>query len=248
MRTERLVVAFQCKALGESDTRSFEGYGSVFGVLDSYADVVAPGAFKRSLREHKAAKRMPALLWQHDPSAPIGVYEDMHEDEHGLAVRGRLSDTQLGREAYTLLKDGALSGLSIGFVTRKSTVDEESGVRTLTDVQLWETSLVTFPANDAARITSVKGAELHAITDAVIALLGGGLTERDAERTLRDAGFSRDQAKHIIAKGYRDGRREAMPSTEACDELLALISQRAALATGVRGHGNHGRQEGARRE
>lgn len=211
MNTERFVVPFEVKALGEGDSRTFEGYGSVFGVLDSYADIVAPGAFKRSLREAKAAGRMPALLWQHDADKPIGVYESMSEDATGLFVKGRLSDTQLGRDAYTLLKDGALSGLSIGFVTRKSKVDNESGVRTLTDIQLWETSLVTFPANDAARITGVK-------TDGALP------TEREFERWLRrEAGFTEAEAKTIIAKGYRQVRREAMPSEDAYGELLASI-------------------------
>jgi len=217
VNADRLVVPFAVKSLGEGDARTFEGYGSVFGVLDSYADVVAPGAFKRSLKEHKAAGRMPALLWQHDPSAPIGVYDEMREDDHGLYVKGRLSDTQLGREAYTLLKDGALSGLSIGFNTRKSKIDNETGIRTLTDVQLWETSLVTFPANEAARITGVK-------TDGVLP------TEREFERWLRrEGGFTEAEAKAIIAKGYRQVRREAMPSEEVCGELVALIKRRASL-------------------
>ena len=225
MRSDRVVVPFEVKSLSDGDSRAFEGYGSVFGVLDSYSDIVAPGAFKRSLKDAKSAKRLPALLWQHDPSAPIGVYEDMREDDTGLYVKGRLSDTQLGREAYTLLKDGALSGLSIGFTTRKSKLDNETGVRTLTDVQLWETSLVTFPANDAARVIGVKhGGELP--------------TEREFERWLRrEAGFTEAEAKTIIAKGYRQVRREAMPSEEACDrELIELIHQFGAIA-GDQTHG-----------
>lgn len=218
---ERLIVPFEMKAIGDGDARTFEGYGSVFGVLDSYADIVAPGAFKRSLKEAKSAGRMPALLWQHDPSSPIGVYEAMHEDATGLYVKGRLSDTQLGREAYTLLKDGALSGLSIGFTTRKSKVDNESGVRTLTDVQLWETSLVTFPANDAARITGVKAAD------------GALPTEREFERWLRrEAGFTEAEAKTIIAKGFRQVQREAAQSNELSD-LLESVRRFGAIATGA---------------
>lgn len=218
---ERLVVPFDMKAIGDGETRTFEGYGSVFGVLDSYADIVAPGAFKRSLKEAKAAGRMPALLWQHDPSSPIGVYESMGEDATGLYVKGRLSDTQLGREAYTLLKDGALSGLSIGFTTRKSKVDNESGVRTLTDVQLWETSLVTFPANDAARVTGVKAAD------------GALPTEREFERWLRrEAGFTEAEAKTIIAKGFRQVQREAAQSNELSD-LLESVRRFGAIATGA---------------
>lgn len=218
---ERLVVPFDMKAIGDGETRTFEGYGSVFGVLDSYADVVAPGAFKRSLKEAKSAGRMPALLWQHDPSSPIGVYESMGEDATGLYVKGRLSDTQLGREAYTLLKDGALSGLSIGFTTRKSKVDNESGVRTLTDVQLWETSLVTFPANDATRVTGVKAAD------------GALPTEREFERWLRrEAGFTEAEAKTIIAKGFRQVQREAAQSNELSD-LLESVRRFGAIATGA---------------
>lgn len=234
MKAERLIVPFEIKALADDGSRSFEGYGSVFNVVDSYADVVAPGAFKRTLREAKAAGRLPALLWQHDASKPVGVYESMHEDETGLYVKGRLSDTQLGRDAYTLLKDGALSGLSIGFVTRKSKVDNESGIRTLTDVQLWETSLVTFPANDAARITGVKADD------------GALPTEREFERWLRrEAGFTEAEAKTIIAKGYRQVRREAMPSEEACGDLLESIRRFGALATGDQRHGTSGSQSGA---
>jgi HK97 family phage prohead protease len=233
---DRLVVPFEVKALGDDVSRTFEGYGSVFGVLDSYADVVAAGAFKRSLREHKAAGRMPALLWQHDPSSPIGVYEHMSEDETGLFVKGRLSDTQMGREGYTLLKDGALSGLSIGFSVYPNDgakVDEKTGVRTLKNIKLWETSLVTFPANDAARVTGVK-------MDGVLP------TEREFERWLRrEAGFTETEAKLIISKGYRQVRREAMPSEEACGDLLDAIRRFGAIATGEQRHGTAGSQSGA---
>jgi HK97 family phage prohead protease len=227
MKLERRVVAFDVKDIGESDG-TFEGYGSVFGVLDSYADIVAAGAFKRTLREAKAAKRMPALLWQHDPSAPIGVYTDMREDDTGLYVKGQLLDTSLGSDAYKLLKAGALSGLSIGFQTVKSSMDEESGIRTLTEIKLWEVSLVTFPANGAARVTGVK--------------TNGGLpTEREFERFLRrEAGFTEAEAKAIVAKGYRQVRREAMSSEEACGDLLESIRRFGALATGDQSHGTAG--------
>lgn len=234
MNLTRVIAPFVDVKMTHAASRAFEGYGSVFGVLDSYADVVQKGAFARSLREFRTKGRMPALLWQHDSAKPIGVYESMVEDDNGLFVKGRLSDTQLGREAYALLQDGALSGLSIGFLTKKSEFDDETGIRTLTDVDLWETSLVTFPANDAARVTDVKGAALAPVADAIVAILTGDLTVREAERTLREAGFTREQAKHVISKGYRDGRREAMPSRDACGELLALVNQRVALSTGDR--------------
>jgi len=220
---ERLVVPFEMKAIGDGDARTFEGYGSVFGVVDSYGDIVASGAFKRSLREAKSAGRLPALLWQHDTAAPIGVYESMTEDATGLYVQGRLSDTQLGREAYTLLKDGALSGLSIGFSVfpNGAKVDEKTGIRTLTAIRLWETSLVTFPANDPARVTGVKTA------DGVLP------TEREFERWLRrEAGFTEAEAKTIIAKGFRQVQREAA-SADDIRGLLESVRRFGAIATGA---------------
>ena len=112
-----LDVPFEVKAV--SDDGLFSGYGSVFGVLDSYKEVVAPGAFAESLQG-----RMPALLWQHRAGEPIGVYTAVREDAVGLYVEGKLAlKTARGAEAYELLKMRALSGLSIGFVTREDSYD-----------------------------------------------------------------------------------------------------------------------------
>jgi len=227
---EALYVPFELKAAGDA-AMTFEGYGSVFDTVDSYGDTIAKGAFKATLREWKAAKKLPKLLLQHggggffggnaDDMVPIGKWEEMREDEHGLFMRGRLFDVDTDRvkATYAAMREGELDGLSIGFRTRKSKTDEETGIRTLTDVQLFEVSLVTFPANDPARVTEVRSDELP--------------TEREFERWLRrEAGFTEAQAKAIIAKGYRQVRREAMPSDETCGELLALIHRRAAIFTG----------------
>lgn len=210
------VVPFAVKSIGDTPG-VFEGYGSVFGVIDSYRDVVAPGAFTRTLRED----RKPALLWQHDASCPIGVWLELKEDETGLYVKGQLAETDDGTDAYKLLKMGALSGLSIGFSTVASSTDETTGVRTLLDVKLWEVSLVTFPANDPARVSAVKA-------DGTLP------TEREFERWLqREAGFSNSQAQTIIAKGYRQALRGGSAAIDdvSGESLLALIAQRGALAT-----------------
>lgn len=139
-------------APGGSPAGEITGYGSVFGVEDSYGDVIAPGAFSATLAEHRRAGAMPAMLWSHDPADPIGVWEEMHEDSHGLYCRGRLLlETNRGYEAWHLLKAGALTGLSIGF----RTVEAEklaTGGRKVTELDLWEVSPVVFPANPAARI------------------------------------------------------------------------------------------------
>jgi len=135
----------------------FAGYASVFGELDRQNEIVAAGAFSRTLAKWRGQGRQPALLWMHDPTQPIGVWQNIREDENGLFVEGRLAlRTQKGAEAYELLKLGALTGLSIGYRVTTSRIDPKRKARVLTAVDLFEISLVTFPANEAARISEVK--------------------------------------------------------------------------------------------
>lgn len=208
---------FEVRATGEDGT--VEGYGSVFGVKDSYDDVIASGAFMKSLSEHKAAGTMPAMLWQHHPSEPIGVWSEMVEDSKGLKIKGRLAlDTVRGKEAHALLKMGALNGLSIGFVSKAWAYDKETDIRTLTEVDLWEVSLVTFPANGKSRITNVKAVDVV-----------GMKTIRQAEKALRDAGFTDDAAKAFVAEVKRialDERdaHEAVSAMKAADRLLKSLT------------------------
>ncbi len=207
--------ALQIKATGDDGT--VEGYGSVFGERDSYDDVIAPGAFKGSLAAHKAIGTMPAMLWQHDGAKPIGIWTEMVEDSKGLRIKGQLAlGTVLGKEAHALLKLGALNGLSIGFVSKQWTYDRDTDVRTLTELDLWEVSLVTFPANGKARVTNVKAADDMAVP-------------KDAERLLRDAGFSKSDATAFVSRVMRMGeaRRESADSTaaaiQAADRLLLAL-------------------------
>ncbi len=142
--------------LHETDNKigHFEGYASVFNVVDRGNDLILPGAFKRSLVDRGAAG--VKFLWQHDPKEPVGILDEIYEDARGLYVRGRLIlDVGRAREAYKLLGVGALDGLSIGFHTLKSN-QRTDGVRILTQVDLWEISLVTFPMNEQARISAFK--------------------------------------------------------------------------------------------
>lgn len=208
--------ALQIKAAGDDGT--VEGYGSVFGVRDNYDDVIAKGAFIQSLKDHKAAGTMPAMLWQHDADKPIGVWTEMVEDEKGLRIKGQLAmETVKGKEAHALLKMGALNGLSIGFMSKEWAYDRDTEVRTLTAIDLWEVSLVTFPANEKARVTNVKSAdELQA--------------PKDAEKVLRDAGFSKSDATAFVSRVMRMGevRRDSVDSTVAAmksaDRLLRSLT------------------------
>lgn len=198
----------------EANPRSFTGYGSVFDTVDSYGDTIVKGAFKPSLKEWKAKGKLPKLLLQHggggwfsqnaDDLVPIGKWDEMREDDHGLFVRGHLFDVETDRTkaVHIAMKEGELDGLSIGFKTRKWKYDEETEVRTLTEIELWECSIVTFPANDPARIESVRSA-------------GEPLpTERDFEAFLRDAGFSKRQAQAIVVDGFEHFLREGGFSAE----------------------------------
>ena len=209
--------ALQIKAAGEDG--AVEGYGSVFGVRDNYDDVISKGAFVQSLKDHKAAGTMPAMLWQHSADHPIGIWTEMVEDDKGLRIKGQLAmETVKGKEAHALLKLGAINGLSIGFMSKQWVYDRDTEVRTLTEIDLWEVSLVTFPANEKARITNVK-----ASPDEVT-------TPKDAERALREAGFSKADATALVARVMRMGeeRRESAQSTaqamKAAHRLLSSLN------------------------
>lgn len=194
---------------------NIDGYGSVFGVTDSYGDIVAAGAFNASLASHRAAGTMPAMLWQHDASEPIGVWKSMTEDEKGLLVQGSLVlETEKGRAAQALIKAGAINGLSIGFMAKQWAYDRATDIRTLTEIDLWEVSLVTFPANVAARVTGIKAA------------LDDVESPKDAERVLREAGFSRAEATAFVSHTMRlrAEQRDAAP-----DAHRAIVAAQLAM-------------------
>lgn len=181
----------QIKATDDKAPGAFSGYGSVFGNVDSYGEIVAPGAFVRSLAEKAAAGRKIPILYQHDRSEPLGVFDVCEEDPHGLRVEGTLliDDVPRARSSFANMRVGALTGLSIGYYVRAYEVRDDQLV--LTDLDLQEISVVTFPANDAARIDAVKAT-----------IARGEIPSRSQfERFLRDAGFSRTQAAVIVNRG-----------------------------------------------
>jgi hypothetical protein len=134
-----------------------EGYASLFGAIDQARDKVMRGAFADTLRT-RGINRIP-MLFQHDPAEPVGVWLDLHEDARGLYARGRLiPEVTRGRELLSLLRAGAIDGLSIGFRTVRGRIDPKTRVRSLMAVDLWEISIVTFPLLAGARVHSVKQA------------------------------------------------------------------------------------------
>jgi uncharacterized protein len=204
------------KAEGVADDGTFEGYGSVYGVVDSYQEVVAPGAFAESLAELEAKQRRVPVLWQHRSDQPIGVYSEITEDETGLFVKGQLLIEAVGQaaEAHALLKAGAVTGLSIGYWVRESAMDEKTGIRTLTKLDLVEVSLVTFPANDDARVEAVKFKLAHGQLPNI----------REFEKLLREAGFSKSQAAVVANRGLAQLLRSESEGEKAKPQIQTLSS------------------------
>jgi len=157
-------LAREAKFLAQPLTRiepggAFEGYASLFRIADLGKDVVEPGAFRESLARRGAAG--VKLLWQHDPTEPIGRWLELREDSRGLYVRGRLSlAVARAREIHALMRDGAIDGLSIGFRSERARTEPRTGLRRLEKVDLWEISLVTFPMLPQARVSAVKARPL----------------------------------------------------------------------------------------
>ncbi|TWB19206.1 HK97 family phage prohead protease [Nitrospirillum bahiense] len=142
--------------LTPDDTGLISGYAALWGKPDAFGDVVTPGAFAKSLEQHRAAGTRPLMLWAHDPATPIGVWDAIEEDTRGLKVTGRLvMDATAGRDAFAMVKAGAVDGLSIGFRTTKAQKQPQGG-RRVDAMDLIEVSLVARPAQPAARITSVR--------------------------------------------------------------------------------------------
>lgn len=198
-------LAFDLELKADDDTRTVEGYASVFNNLDNGYDIVLPGAFLKSLKK----KSSVPMLWQHDRGQPVGVWDEMEEREKGLFVKGTILDTALGTDAYKLVKAGAVKGMSIGYSPKKYEIDQKTGVRQLKELDLFEVSLVTFPMNEKAQITRVKSD-------------GQFMTEREFEEFLQDVGeLSQKEAKIVVSDGYKALLKHRDGGAEELNETLA---------------------------
>lgn len=184
----RLAPALRVK-FADTERGVITGYGSTFGgTPDSYGDVIAPGAFARSLAEHKAAGTMPLLLWQHRAAEPIGRIAELKEDDHGLYLEGRLNlETTRGRDAHAHLVAKDVDSFSIGFfIADGGQTRNADGTSLLTDLDLAEVSVVSFPANRNARIQHAKSLE----------------SKSELVDLLREGGLSRTAAQRVAAGGW----------------------------------------------
>jgi len=172
----------------------FSGYASVYNVIDAYREVVAPGAFANTLRKWQSRNRLPPALWQHRSAEPVGPFTKMVEDERGLYTEGQLlvKDVQRAREARALMQSKTVDGMSIGFNSVVEEWNSDTKLLTLKEIDLWEVSIVTFPANQESLITEVRSMFVE----------GSAPSIKEIEEVLRDAGFSRSQAKALVGHGY----------------------------------------------
>lgn len=194
---EHLDFGFELKRESITAEGFFEGYGSTFANVDRGNDIAVKGCFAKTLKTKGAGGI--AMLWSHDMRAPIGVWHDIQEDEKGLYCKGQVEPTAApdGIPVYKLMKMGSIRGLSIGYKTIVADRNEQKGVRSLKEVELFEVSPVTFPMNVRATVTSVKS-----IYDA--------RTPRELERALREAELPVEAAKYLV-KLCTPGLREAGP-------------------------------------
>lgn len=180
------------------------GYGAIFGNVDTYNERVLPGAFASSLAAHKSRGTRIKMLWQHRPDVPIGNWNRAVEDSVGLFVEGQISlKTTAGRDAYEHILAGDVDGLSIGY-REKQTQQNRDGVRDLIELDLYEVSPVTFPANHATGITAAK-------------------SQADIEQILRAGGLSKQAARLVLAGGWKALSKSNQVDLDAVSRFAALI-------------------------
>lgn len=210
---DRIDVPFEIKGFHDDDEDFFvfEGFASTFGNLDLVDDIVMPGAFRESIE-----KQFPVILWQHNPHEPIGVPLELRENEQGLFLKAKLpkNDSFVSGRVAPQLRIGSIKAMSIGFRVLDEEFDEDNPrIRRIKKVHLAEISLVTFPANPQAAITSVK-----TIDD-----INNIKTVREFEKALRDAGFSKSAAETAASSKFNESLR-GEPVSDEIDLKNALAS------------------------
>lgn len=217
---EHKTLPFELKEI-DSDGR-IAGYASIFGNVDDGGDIVMPGAFAKTCEACRAGTHKIKMLWQHDPSQPIGVWDTAKEDGRGLFVQGRvLADVAKGKEAIALMKAGALDGLSMGYKTLdKEYLETDRGtLRQIKEAEVWETSLVTFPMNREARITDVKQIQ----------------SPREVEQLLRKSGVPGNFAKLLALHGFEGAMQRLHEDSRDGGQVKAREEALAGLMSKLQG-------------
>lgn len=211
---------FEIKSIGENESgeMSVRGLASTFGNIDLYGDVIVPGAFKKTLQEKGAGK--VKFLYQHNAYEPIGFIKSLTESEDGLEMEAIfLKGVQRAEESYLLAKAGALDSFSIGFRTIKSTKGEDN-LRYISEIDLWEVSLVTFPANPKALVDGVKASQAQEFIEDKL-----GLSADEAKRALEILTSDPERTKQALSLGTKSEEEEdqADKPTEEAEEAAKQV-------------------------
>lgn len=198
--------------------RTIEGYASTFGNRDAVNDVVVRGAYKQTLA------RAPKIKALRDHKHPIGRIIHAEEDSTGLFVRKSISDTPLGNETVTLVEDGVLDSMSIGYEVPKGGAEygmhtDGMKARLLREIKLHEVSVVTFPANEMALITGVKS--LADLDDLLHEIKAGAYTPETAARLLHQAA---DKLLTLPADSPEPEQKDQTPEPDPHTDVLAVQS------------------------
>ncbi len=203
-----------------TEAGQFEGYAAAFNNEDLGGDIIEPGAFRKTASENS---KVP-ILWGHNSREVIGVNQLMLEDMKGLKVTGQLAlDVQRGKEAHSLMKMGAVKGLSIGYdpIVVDYSRMEKDNIRILKEVKLWEYSVTPFPMNPEATVTVVKSMEeLEGLLHELMAYKG---TEKlSAEKTA----LIEQAIEKLSALRAAKAAPEAAKQDEIAPEILHAASDR----------------------
>ncbi len=223
MMRKNLVLENVGLKFAKNDTGAFSGYASVFGGVDSYRDTIMPGAYKSVIeRIQSGAARMPKMFINHKSyELPVGKWLSMEEDEKGLFMFGELTPgMEDAKTVKAAMQHGTIDGLSIGYGLNRDDVEmvekDDGVVRIIKNVsELYEISIVTYPADDAARVdlSSVKSA-----LDQVESI-------KDFEDFLREAGgFSKSLATATASRAKRLFSQSESEKSKLPDELQRIIA------------------------
>lgn len=234
--------AMEVKFAADPSTGEFEGYGAIFGSQDSHGDLILPGAFKDTIAARAAAGRTYPMYVQHGPHVggdhlPAGVWKSVAEDGTGLKVVGKIGamDTERGKTLHGLVKDGALSGLSIEYnVPRGSAAYGKAAGeprRTIKAAVLHGISLVADPSHAMARVASIKSARFDLEQLETKLAAGDQLTEREWGDLLKlKFDLTNTQAERAVRVNLKSRPRDEAPSelTPALKSAFADIRESIA--------------------
>jgi len=181
-KTEYKTLKFDLEEFDE-DQGIFSGYAAVFSNVDNGGDIIHPGAFTKTIAEN--ADRVKILVQHNDYDLPIGKPIELREDAHGLYIKGKVSDTAMGKDVKTLLRDKVLDEMSIGYDPVTFDYEKDQGIRNLREVKLWEVSIVIWGMNPEAVISGYKAQEAANRANQMAADIATGLKEGRKISTIR---------------------------------------------------------------